>query len=66
MNTPLKNYIKKRNISLTSLAKMFGISRGHMTTVANGGAAGKGLALQIEQWSDGEVSRVDLLYPTEK
>ena len=66
METPFKKYIKKNHINLTQLAKLFNISRVHHTMVANGKPAGKYLALKIEKWSKGNVSRIDLLYPKKR
>jgi DNA-binding Xre family transcriptional regulator len=66
MNTPLKKYIKKRKTNLTNLAKSFGISRGHLTMIANGEPAGKSLALKIEEWSNGEITCLQTLYPVKK
>lgn len=63
MDTILKKEVKRRRMTLTDLARHLGYSRAHITMVANGGPAGKRLAQKIEQWSEGNVPAICLIFP---
>ncbi|RLI50020.1 MAG: hypothetical protein DRP09_20270 [Candidatus Thorarchaeota archaeon] len=63
METKLKKVVKKRGLTLTQLAREFCITRVHLTNIANGEPAGKKLAKKIEEWSQGEITHTELLYP---
>ena len=47
METRFKQLVRKRNMTLTSLAKYFNVSRVHLTNIANGSPAGRQLAKRI-------------------
>lgn len=66
MNTHLKEYLREKDINITQLAKLIGVSRGHLSTVANGKPGGKNLASRIEKWSNGEITCIQILYPEKK
>ena len=61
--TLLKQFLKKKGITITKMAKDIGYSRPYLTTVVNGAPGGKRLAQIIEDWSDCEVLHDSILYP---
>lgn len=61
----LKAYLKLRGIGPKAAAKELDISRGWMMAILAGKPCGRTLAVRIEDWSEGAVSRDDLLYPDE-
>ena len=63
METRFKQLVRQRKLTLTSLAKCLSVSRVHLTNIANGSSAGRQLAKRIEQWSNGDISHSELLYP---
>ena len=52
-------------VSITQLAMDLGVSREHLTRALNGHGCGKKLAKAIEDWSDGRINRLQLMYPDE-
>ena len=63
MNTKFKQTVNSSGITLTELAKILGVSRVHLTNIANGEPAGKKLAEKIFKWSKGKIVHTDVLYP---
>jgi transcriptional regulator with XRE-family HTH domain len=63
MNTKFKQTVNSSGITLTDLAKILGVSRVHLTNIANGEPAGKKLAEKIFKWSKGQIVHTDVLYP---
>jgi hypothetical protein len=60
----LHQYILDQSLTIPEAAEQLGITRQHMHALCcKGQRAGKVLAKTIEQWSDGQVSRLQVLYP---
>jgi DNA-binding transcriptional regulator YdaS (Cro superfamily) len=60
----LKNYLKKNGIKTIELAKVIGCQQSHVSLIANGKRKpSPELALAIEQATNGQVTRMELLYP---
>lgn len=59
-NNILKSYIKKRGVSIRQAAIQMGISRQSIYNAQDRNMIGPKLAIIIEKWTSGEISRSDL------
>ena len=57
----LNKYLKLRGKSITQAANEIGCSRQYLHMLLDGTPAGKKVARQIENWSDGYVPAVELM-----
>ena len=63
----LKDYLKREGITQETLAAYLEVSLIHMNGVINKRTeTSKKLAKKIEKYTDGHVSRLEILYPFEK
>jgi len=60
----LRQYLSENHITHQQAASQLGCARGYLTSLVNGTAGGKAIAEKIEQWSNGEVCKFTILYPT--
>lgn len=60
-----KQYLKKYKITVTDCARELQCGRTYLSRAINGLGCGKKLARAFEEFSGGEVHRLQLLYPNE-
>jgi len=60
----LKSYLKEKHLTHAQAAEQLECSRAYLTSLINGTAGGKAIAEKIEQWSNGEICKLTILYPT--
>lgn len=64
--TKLKRFIKTvRKTTISKVADELGYSREHLNRVCNGLPSGRRLGKDIEQWSGGEVTEIDVMHPNQ-
>lgn len=62
----LKEWLKKNNVTQTKMGVDFKTSSSFINNISmNRQPVGKKLAKRIEEYTDGEVTRLELLYPEE-
>ena len=60
----LKEYIKSNGMSVSEFAHIVGISRQHMNNIIHGHRkVSRNIAVAIEDATDGELNRVQLIWP---
>ncbi len=60
-NKKLKKYLSFKGISKAEAAKQIGCSRQYLFALANGQPAGKRVAMQIEKWSEGFITAIEMM-----
>lgn len=61
----LQEYLQWKEIPVLQASKELGVTRARIYQLLRGSPASRKLSLKIEKWSEGTVTRNELLFPTD-